>query len=109
MKVVSWWSGCLILTLTACGGGNLQHMDATPYAQMIERPNGECPHSKVEQGIVNKHPDAAIVVTYSEITGTKVTTTTQLIVKGNQTTYVGCKDLPSGQETNRKILNVQFE
>lgn len=109
MKVVHWWSGCLILTLTSCGGADLQHMDATPYAQIIERPNGECPHSKIEQGIVNKHSDATIMVTVAEITGTKVLTTSQIPVKGNQTVYIGCAVLPSGQDADRKILNVQFE
>ena len=109
MKAIPWWYGCLILALTSCGGGNLQHRDATPFAQMLERPNGDCPHSKIEQGILNKHPDATILVNFSEITGTNVTTTTQLVVKGNQTTYVGCKDLPSGQNTKREILNVRFE
>ena len=109
MKIVPWWSGCLLLTLASCGGGNLQHMDATPYAQMIERPNGECPHSKIEQGLVNKHPDAAIMVTVAEITGEKVVTTSQIPVKANETVYLGCAVLPSGKDAARKILDVQFE
>ncbi|MDT3776829.1 hypothetical protein PJI16_04545 [Nitrospira sp. MA-1] len=109
MRVVPWWSSCVILALTSCGGGNLQQMDATPYAEMIERPNGECPHSKVEQGIVNKHPEATVMVTVSEITGDKVITTSQIPVKGGETVYIGCAVLPSGQDAARKILNVQFE
>jgi hypothetical protein len=47
---------------------NLQHMDARPYVDLIHRPNGECPESKQEQGIMNKHPDATIMATVSEIT-----------------------------------------
>lgn len=109
MKAVPWWSVFVILVLTSCGGGNLKQMDATPYAQMLERPNGECPQSKVEQGILNKHPDAAIVVTVSEITAANVLTTTEMSVKGNQTVYVGCTVLPSGKDVDRKILNVRFE
>ena len=109
MKVLPWWSGCVFLTLASCGGGNLQQMDATPYAQMIERPNGECPHSKIEQGLVNKHPEASIMVTVAEITGEKVITTSQISVKANETVYLGCAVLPSGQVAARKILNVQFE
>lgn len=109
MKAVPWWSVCLIPVLASCGGGTLQHMDATPYAQMLERPNGECPHSKIEQGILNKHQDAAIVVTVSEITGANVLTTTEMSVRANQTVYVGCTVLPSGKDADRKILNVRFE
>lgn len=109
MKAVPWWCHFGILVLTACGGNNLQQMDATPYAQMLERPNGQCPHSKIEQGILNKHPDATIMVTVSEITAANVLTTTQMSVKGNQTVYVGCTLLPSGKDAERKIVNVQFE
>jgi hypothetical protein len=43
-------------------------MDARPYVDLIHRPNGECPESKQEQGIMNKHPDATIMATVSEIT-----------------------------------------
>ncbi|HBP87153.1 MAG TPA: hypothetical protein PKK23_08430 [Nitrospirales bacterium] len=109
MKTIPWWSCCVILGLTSCGGGNLQHMDATPYVDLIQRPNGECPQSKQEQGIMNKHPDATIIATVSEITGANVMTTAQIPVKGNQTVYIGCTILPSGQSADRKILNVQFE
>jgi hypothetical protein len=109
MNAIPWWCGFVFLALTPCGGGNLQHMDATPYAQLIERPKGDCPHSKIEQGIVNKHPDATLVVTVSEITGTNVQTTTQLVIKGAQTTYLGCKNLPSGQDAKREILDVRFD
>lgn len=109
MKTIPWWYCCLVLALTSCGGGNIQHMDATPYVDLIQRPNGECPQSKLEQGIMNKHPDATIIATVSEITGANVVTTTQMSVKGNQTVYLGCTLLPSGQDADRKILNVQFE
>lgn len=109
MKGVPWWSGFVLLTLASCGGGNLQHMDATPYAQLIERPNGECPHSKIEQGLVNKHPEATVRVTITEITADKVVTTSQIPVKANQTVYLGCAVLPSGEDAARKILDVQFE
>lgn len=109
MNAIPWWCGFVFLALTSCGGGNLQHMDATPYAQLIERPKGDCPHSKIEQGIVNKHPDATLVVTVSEITGTTVKTTTQIVIKGAQTTYLGCKNLPSGQDAKREILDVRFD
>ncbi|MCA9422418.1 MAG: hypothetical protein KC592_15460 [Nitrospira sp.] len=109
MRTLPWWSCCVILSLTACGGGNLQHMDATPYVDLIQRPNGECPHSKQEEGIMNKHPDATIIATVSEITGANVVTTAEIPVKGNHTVYIGCTILPSGQDADRKILNVQFE
>ena len=109
MKGIPWWFSFVMLALTSCGGGNLQHMDATPYAQLIERPNGDCPHSKIEQGLLNKHPDAPIAVTVSEITGTNVTTTTRLVIQGAQTTYLGCKNLPSGQDAKREILDVRFD
>jgi len=109
MKTVPWWAVWILPVLTSCGGANLQQMDATPFVQMVERPNGECPHSKIEQGLLNKHPGAAILVTYSEDTGTNVMTTIQVVVPANQTVYLGCRVLPSGQEANRKILNVQFE
>jgi len=109
MKAMPRWYCCLLIGLTSCGGGNLQQMDATLYAQIIERPNGDCPNSKIEQGILNKHPEATIVVTVSENTGTNVTSTTQMSVKGNQTVYLGCTILSSGQEAARKILNVRFE
>ena len=109
MKTVHRWYLFVFLTMTSCGGNQLQHMDATPYAQMLERPNGACPHSKTEQGILNKHPDAAIVVTVSEITAANVLTTTEMSVKANQTVYIGCAVLPSGKNADRKILNVRFE
>ena len=109
MKTDSWWPWCVILSLTSCGGGNLQRMDATPFVDVIQRPNNECPHSKLEQGIMNKHPDATIIATVSEITATNVVTTTQMSVKGNQTKYLGCTVLPSGQDVARKILDVRFE
>lgn len=109
MKTFRWWYGCVVLGLTACGGGNLQHMDATPYVDLINRPNGECPQSKQEQGIMNKHPDATIIATVSEVTGANVVTTAQIPVKSNETVYLGCTILPSGQHADRKILNVQFE
>lgn len=109
MKTIPWWSCCVVLGLTACGGANLQHMDATPYVELINRPNGECPQSKQEQGIMNKHSDATIMVTVSEITGANVVTTTEIPVKANETMYLGCTLLPSGQNADRKILNVQFE
>jgi hypothetical protein len=32
-----------------------------------------------------------------------------MYVKGNQTMYVGCTILLSGQDADRKILNVRFE
>ncbi|MEO6203525.1 MAG: hypothetical protein ABIU05_26145 [Nitrospirales bacterium] len=109
MKTIRWWYGCVALGLTACGGGNLQQMDATPYVDLIERPNGECPQSKQEQGIMNKHPDATILATVSEVTGANVGTTAQISVKANKTVYLGCTILPTGQNADRKILNVQFE
>ena len=67
MKHISWWSWCVVFGLTSCGGGNLQQLDATPYVDLIQRPNHECPQSKLEQGIMNKHPDATIIATVSEI------------------------------------------
>ncbi len=109
MKTIRWWSCCVVLGLTACGGANLEHMDATPYVALIERPNGECPQSKQEQGIMNKHPDATILATVSEVTGANVGTTAQISVKPNETVYLGCTILPTGQNADRKILNVQFE
>jgi hypothetical protein len=45
--------------------GNLKHMVATPYVDLIQRPNGECPQSKLEQGILNKLPGSTIMVTFS--------------------------------------------
>ncbi len=109
MKTIRWWYCCLVLGLTACGGGNLQQMDARPYLDLIERPDGECPQSKQEQGIMDKHPDATILATVSEVTGANVGTTAQISVKANETVYLGCTILPTGQNADRKILNVQFE
>jgi hypothetical protein len=71
-------------------------MVTTPYVDLIQRPNGECPQSKLEQGILNKLPGATIMVTVSEITETNVLTTTEMSVKGNQTMYGGFTILPSG-------------
>jgi hypothetical protein len=109
MKTISWWHWCMISILTSCGGGSIQHMDAAPYVELIQRPNNDCPHSNLEQGIMNKHPDATILATVSEITGGNVVTTTQMSVKPNQMRYIGCTILPSGQNVDRKILNVKFD